>query len=81
MGWKRQCSAEVAFLCHCHTKFCPTGHLAHIDFGLSQDFESFGCVEKSHAKNNIVFARNSGSCNGYFNWCNGFLNCTGPSVQ
>ena len=62
-------------------KTVPTGHLAHIDFGLSQDFESFGCVEKSHAKNNIVFHRNSGSCNGYFDWCIGFLNCTGTSVQ
>ena len=36
-------------------KTVPGGHLAHIDFGLSQDFESVGCVENSHAKNNIVF--------------------------
>ena len=27
-------------------KTVPAGHLAHIDFGLSQDFESVGCVEK-----------------------------------
>ena len=62
-------------------KIVPAGHLAHIDFGLSQDFESVGCVENSHAKNNIVFHRNSRSCNGYFDWCIGFLNCTGTSVQ
>ena len=62
-------------------KTVPAGHLAHIDFGLSQDFESVGCVENSHAKNNIVFHRNSRSCNGYFDWCIGFLNCTGTSVQ
>ena len=58
-------------------KTVPAGHLAHIDFGLS----SVGCVENSHAKNNIVFHRNSRSCNGYFHWCIGFLNCTGTSVQ
>ena len=62
-------------------KTVPAGHLAHIDFGLSQDFESVGCVENSHAKNNIIFHRNSRSCNGYFDWCIGFLNCTGTSVQ
>ena len=62
-------------------KTVPVGHLAHIDFGLSQDFESVGCVENSHAKNNIVFHRNSRSCNGYFDWCIGFLNCTGTSIQ
>ena len=62
-------------------KTVPAGHLAHIDFGLSQDFESVGCVENSHAKNNIVFHRNSRSCNSFFHWCIGFLNCTGTSVQ
>ena len=62
-------------------KTVPAGHLAHIDFGLSQDFESDGCVENSHAKNNIVFHRNSHSCNGYFHWCIGFPNCTGTSVR
>ena len=62
-------------------KTVPAGHLAHLDFGLSQDFESVGCVENSHAKNNIVFHRNSRSCDGYFDWCIGFLNCTGTSVQ
>ena len=36
---------------------------------------------KSHAKNNFVFHRNSRSCNGCFDWCIGFLNCTGTSVQ
>ena len=36
-------------------KTVPAGHLVHIDFGLSQDFESVGCVENSQAKNNIVF--------------------------
>ena len=62
-------------------KTVPAGHLAHIDFDLSQDFESVGCVENSHAKNNIVFHRNSRSCNGCFDWCIGFLNCTGTSIQ
>ena len=62
-------------------KTSPAGNLAHTDFGLSQDFESVGCVENSHAKNNIVFHRNSRSCNGYFDWCIGFLNCTGTSIQ
>ena len=62
-------------------KTIPAGHLAHIDFGLSQDFESVGCVENSRAKNNIVFHWNSRSCNGYFDWCIGFLNCTGTSIQ
>ena len=83
-----QCFAEAAFLRHCRTNFeydadktVPAGHLAHIDFGLSQDFESDGCVENSHAKNNIVFHRNSHSCNGYFHWCIGFPNCTGTSVR
>ena len=62
-------------------KTVPASHLAHIDFGLSQDFESDGCVENSHAKNNIVFPRNSHSCNGYFHWCIGFPNCTGTSFR
>ena len=62
-------------------KTVPVGHLAHIDFGLSQDFESVGCVENSLAKNNIVFHRNSHSYNSFFDWCIGFLNCTGTSVQ
>ena len=83
-----QCSAEAAFLRHCRTnsendaaKNVPVGHLAHIIFGLSQDFESLSCVENSHAKNNFVFLRNSRSCNGWFDWCIGFLKCTGTSTQ
>ena len=50
-------------------------------FGLAQDFESVSYMEYSHAKNNLVFHRNSRSCKGCFDWCIGFLNCTGTSVQ
>ena len=49
-------------------------------FGLSQDW-----VRKlwgnSYAKYNFVFHQNSRSCNGCFNWCLGFLNCIGTSIQ
>ena len=69
---------------HCRTTFeydaaktVPVGHLAHIDL----DSDSVTCVENSHAKNNIVFHLNSRSCNSYFDWCIGFLNCTGISIQ
>ena len=50
-------------------------------FGLAQDFESVSYMEYSHAKNNLVFHRNSRSCNGCFDWWIAFLNCTGTSVQ
>ena len=83
-----QCSAEAAFLRHCPTNYendaaktGPTGHLAHTDFGLAQDFESVSYMEYSHAKNNLGFHWNSRSCNGCVDWCIGFLNCTGTSVQ
>ena len=36
-------------------KTVPVGHLAHIDFGLSQDLESVGCVENSLPKINLFF--------------------------
>ena len=42
-------------------------------FACPRTFESVGYVENSLAKNNIVFHRNSHSCNGYFDWCIGFL--------
>ena len=83
-----QCSAEAAFLRDCPTNFendaaktGPAGHLAHTDFGLAQDVESVSYMEYSHAKNNLGFHWNSRSCNGCFDWCIGFLNCTGTSVQ
>ena len=83
-----QCSAEAAFLCNCPTNFendaaktGPAGHLAHTDFGLAQDVESVSYMEYSHAKNNLGFHWNSRSCNGCFDWCIGFLNCSGTSVQ
>ena len=50
-------------------------------FGLAQDFESVSYMEYSHAKNNLDFHRNSRSCNGCFDWCIGFLNCTDTSIQ
>ena len=50
-------------------------------FGLAQDFESISYMEYSHAKNKLDFHRNSHSCNGCFDWCIGFLNCTGASIQ
>ena len=66
---------------HCPTSFendpaktVPAGHLA-------QDFESVSSMEYSHAKNSLVFHRNSRSCNGCFDWWIAFLNCTGTSVQ
>ena len=62
-------------------KTVPAGHLAHIDFGLLQDFESVSCVQNSHAKNNFVFHQNSRSGNDCFDWCIRFLNCTGISIQ
>ena len=73
---------------HCPTNFendaaktGPAGHLAHTDFGLAQDFESVSYMEYSHAKNNLGLHRNSRSCNRCFDWCIGFMNCTGTSVQ
>ena len=61
-SFPHQCSAIVGFCAivaqnfeYDAAKTVLAGHLAHIDFCLSQDFESVGCVENSHAKNNIYY--------------------------
>ena len=83
-----QCSAEAVFLHQCPTNFendaaktVPQDIWCIQIFGLGQDFESISYMEYSHAKNNLVFHRNSRSCKGCFDWCIGFLNCTDTSVQ
>ena len=83
-----QCYAEAAFLCHCHTNFkydtaktVLLGHLMYIDYGLLQDFQSISCVGNIYVKNNFVFHQNSHGCSGSFDWCIGFLNGTGTSIQ
>ena len=82
-----QCSSEAAFLHHCRTNFengaarTVLREIWHtLVFGLSRDLESVSCVENSHANKKVVY-RNSHSCNGCFDWCIGFLNCTGTSIQ
>ena len=57
-----QCSAEAAFLRHCHTNFeydtaktVQAGHLAYLDFWPVTGLGVRKLCEKSHAKNNFVF--------------------------
>ena len=38
-------------------------------------------MENAHVENNFIFHRNFRSCNRYFDWRIGFLNCTGTSIQ
>ena len=51
-------------------------------FGVLQDFESIYCVWKiSMPKITLFLHCNSRCCNSCFDWCIGFLNCTGISIQ
>ena len=79
-----QCSAEAAFMRHCRTnleydttKIVPMNHLAHIDFWPV----TVSCVGFPMPKITLFFYRNSCNCNGCFDWCIGFLICTGISIQ
>ena len=77
----RFCATVAQILKNDAVKTVPVGHLAHIYFGLLQDFESVSCEENPHAQNIFVLHRNSRNCNGCFDWFIGFLNCTGTSIQ
>ena len=63
-----QCSARLRFCTivaqifkMTQPKLSPRDIGRSLIFGMSQDFESVSCVENSHAKNNLVFHRNSHS--------------------
>ena len=75
------CAIVAKILKMTQPKLSPRDIWGTLIFGLAQDFESVRCMENSHAKNNFDFHRNSRSCNSCFDWCIGFLNCTGTSSQ